>query len=97
MAIAGRGDSPFKTSWASSLGKGGRGDIKRLYKSTGQPNNGGNLLYVSFVNFFLGNLPVKIWSGSAWMAKPIKVWDGSSWNIKTLKRWNGSLWVIVNY
>jgi len=40
---------------------------------------------------------VKIWNGSAFVAKPVKVWNGSAWVIKPLKRWNGSSWVTTNY
>jgi hypothetical protein len=38
---------------------------------------------------------VKVWNGSAWVAKPLKVWDGSAWNIKPVKHWNGS-WQLSN-
>lgn len=36
---------------------------------------------------------VKVWNGSAWVAKPVKVWSGSTWVQKSWKRWNGSAWV----
>jgi hypothetical protein len=38
---------------------------------------------------------IKVWTGSAWVAKPLKVWDGSAWNIKPVKHWNGS-WTLSN-
>lgn len=40
---------------------------------------------------------VKIWNGSAWVAKPVKVWNGSTWVTKPLKRWNGAAWVTTPY
>lgn len=40
---------------------------------------------------------IKVWNGSAWVAKPVKVWNGSSWVVKPVKRWNGSAWVVTNY
>ena len=40
---------------------------------------------------------VKVWTGSAWVAKPVKVWNGSTWVTKPLKRWNGVAWVTSNY
>jgi hypothetical protein len=39
---------------------------------------------------------VKVWNGSAWVAKPLKVWNGSSWVQKPVKHWNGSSWVLSN-
>lgn len=40
-----------------------------------------------------GGATLKVWNGSAWVAKPLKVWNGSSWVTATLKRWNGGAWV----
>ncbi len=40
---------------------------------------------------------IKVWDGSAWVAKPVKVWNGSAWVEKPLKRWNGSAWVTTSY
>lgn len=40
---------------------------------------------------------IKVWNGSAWVAKPVKVWNGSGWVIKPVKRWNGSAWVVTPY
>jgi hypothetical protein len=36
---------------------------------------------------------IKVWDGTAWVAKPVKVWSGSAWVIKPLKRWSGTAWV----
>lgn len=40
---------------------------------------------------------IKVWNGSAWVAKPVKVRNGSAWVTKPVKRWNGSAWVVTNY
>jgi hypothetical protein len=40
---------------------------------------------------------IKVWNGSAWVAKPVKVWNGSAWVVKPVKRWNGSAWVTTSY
>lgn len=40
---------------------------------------------------------MKVWNGSAWVAKPVKVWNGSAWVTKPVKRWNGSSWVTTPY
>jgi hypothetical protein len=40
---------------------------------------------------------IKVWNGSAWVAKPVKVWNGSAWVIKPAKKWNGSAWVVTPY
>jgi hypothetical protein len=40
---------------------------------------------------------MKVWNGSAWVAKPVKVWNGSAWVVKPLKYWNGSAWVVTPY
>lgn len=40
---------------------------------------------------------LKVWNGSAWVAKPVKVWNGSSWVAKPVKRWNGSTWITTPY
>lgn len=41
-----------------------------------------------------GGGKMKVWTGSAWVAKPVKVWNGSAWVEKPLKYWNGSAWVL---
>jgi len=35
---------------------------------------------------------LKVWTGSAWVAKPVNVWTGSAWVEKPIKFWNGSAW-----
>lgn len=40
---------------------------------------------------------IKVWNGSAFVAKPIKVWNGSSWVTKPVKYWNGSSWITTPY
>lgn len=40
---------------------------------------------------------IKVWNGSALVAKPVKVWNGSAWVTKPVKRWNGSAWVTTTY
>lgn len=40
---------------------------------------------------------MKVWNGSAWVAKPVKVWNGSAWVTKPAKVWNGSAWVTTTY
>ncbi len=40
---------------------------------------------------------VKVWNGSAWVAKPVKIWNGSAWVTKPVKRWNGTAWVTTSY
>jgi hypothetical protein len=44
-----------------------------------------------------GSGNIKVWNGSAWVAKPAKVWNGSAWVQKPIKRWNGSAWVTATY
>ena len=43
----------------------------------------------------LGNM--KVWNGSAWVAKPVKAWNGTAWVKKPVKFWNGSSWALTNY
>lgn len=38
---------------------------------------------------------IKVWNGSAWVAKPVKYWNGSAWVTKPLKYWNGSEWITT--
>jgi hypothetical protein len=45
----------------------------------------------------LGGGNVKVWNGSAWVAKPVKIWNGSAWVTRPAKRWNGSAWVTTSY
>jgi hypothetical protein len=40
---------------------------------------------------------VKVWGGSAWLAKPVKVWNGSAWATKPAKQFNGTAWVQTGY
>lgn len=40
---------------------------------------------------------IKIYDGTAFVAKPVKVWDGSSWGTKPAKRWSGTAWTETNY
>lgn len=40
---------------------------------------------------------VKVWDGSAHVAKPVKIWNGSAWVTKPVKVWNGSAWVTTTY
>jgi hypothetical protein len=40
---------------------------------------------------------IKVWNGTAWVAKPVKVWNGSAWVAKPVKRWNGTAWVTTTY
>lgn len=40
---------------------------------------------------------IKVWNGSAWVAKPVKVWTGTNWTTKPVKYWNGSTWVVTPY
>lgn len=40
---------------------------------------------------------IKVWNGSAWVAKPLKVWNGSAWVTKPVKHWTGSAWVPTSY
>lgn len=40
---------------------------------------------------------IKVWTGSAWVAKPVKVWNGSSWVIKPVKFYNGSIFITTGY
>ena len=40
---------------------------------------------------------MKVWNGSAWVAKPVKVWNGSAWVAKPVKVWNGSSWEVTPY
>jgi hypothetical protein len=46
-----------------------------------------------FVPAAVGGTTLKVWDGSAWVAKPIKVWDGATWTAKTLKRFVSGTWV----
>lgn len=36
---------------------------------------------------------LKVWTGSAFVAKPAKVWTGAAWVEKPVKTWSGSAWV----
>lgn len=40
---------------------------------------------------------IKVYLGSAFIAKPVKVWTGSAWVVKPVKRWTGSAWVTTTY
>lgn len=40
-----------------------------------------------------GGSSLKVWTGSAFVAKPAKVWTGSAWVEKPVKTWSGSAWV----
>lgn len=40
---------------------------------------------------------VKVWDGSAHVAKPVKYWNGSAWVTKPVKIWDGSAWVTTSY
>jgi len=40
---------------------------------------------------------IKVYDGTAFVAKPVKVWNGSAWVIKPLKRWDGTVWVTTPY
>lgn len=40
---------------------------------------------------------IKVWNGTAFVAKPVKVWNGTAWVVKPLKVWNGTAWVVTNY
>lgn len=44
-----------------------------------------------------GGGQLKVWNGSAFVAKPVKVWNGSSWVTKPVKHWTGSAWVETTY
>jgi hypothetical protein len=35
---------------------------------------------------------LKVWSGSAWVARPAKVWSGTAWAEKTVRYWTGTAW-----
>lgn len=92
-------------AWASAANLG----IHSAYKAILTGTSGGDTATfdnttVSFVMFDIlikassGTTgQVKVWNGSAWVAKPVKVWNGSSWVTKPLKRWNGSAWVATTY
>ncbi len=36
---------------------------------------------------------VKVWSGTAWVAKSVKYWTGAAWVEKPVKTWSGVEWV----
>lgn len=40
---------------------------------------------------------IKVYNGSAFVAKPMKYYNGSAFVAKPVKRWNGSAWVPTNY
>lgn len=40
---------------------------------------------------------IKVWNGTAWVAKPVKYWNGTAWVTKPVKRWNGSAWTVTPY
>lgn len=47
------------------------------------------------VSFFTA-ATIKVWNGTAWVAKKLKRWTGSEWaevEKSKLKRWNGTTWV----
>lgn len=45
----------------------------------------------------VGGGQIKVWNGSAWVAKPVKAWNGSTWQVKPVKFWSGSAWVTTGY
>jgi hypothetical protein len=45
----------------------------------------------------VGGGQVKVWNGSAFIAKPAKVWDGASFITKPVKVWDGAMWATTNY
>ena len=40
---------------------------------------------------------IKVWTGTAWVAKPVKVWTGTAWVTKPVKYYNGTTWVVTPY
>lgn len=40
---------------------------------------------------------IKVYNGTAWVAKPMKVWNGAAWVVKPVKVYNGTAWVLTNY
>lgn len=40
---------------------------------------------------------VKVYTGTAFVAKPVKVWTGTAWVTKPVKRWSGTAWVTTPY
>lgn len=40
---------------------------------------------------------IKVWNGSAFVAKPVKVYNGSTWVTKPVKYYNGTAWVTTTY
>lgn len=45
----------------------------------------------------VGGGQLKVWNGTAWVAKPVKVWNGTAWVTKPVKVWNGTAWVTTTY
>lgn len=40
---------------------------------------------------------IKVWNGTAFVAKPVKHWNGTAFVTKPVKRWNGTTWQITPY
>jgi hypothetical protein len=40
---------------------------------------------------------IKVYNGTAFVAKPVKIWTGTAWVKKPVKRWNGTTWVVTTY
>lgn len=81
----------IKTDWA-----GGAFD-PAAFSGSGAENSGSWSALTIALRPAIPSGSVKVWTGSAWVAKPVKVWNGSTWVTKPLKRWNGAAWVTSNY
>lgn len=97
----GWGSTGFTTDFNASEGGVGHKILSATGVVTATPTWTSNL-YASALLGVLKSAPaaggnIKVWNGSAWVAKPVKVWNGSAWVAKPMKRWNGSAWVVTSY
>ena len=106
--MAGQGNFPFQSAWLYSKGKGkgkGKGNASLFYNTVSDASKGDASVTKTIFSdwFFEASAPpgstgqVKIWNGSAWVAKPVKIWSGSAWVVKPAKYWNGASWVVTPY
>jgi hypothetical protein len=101
--------TPYNAGWTSQANDTYDTSLYALYKtdwtsgSVVGPSIGisGDATTFSYATLAFALRPVggniKVWNGSAWVAKPVKVWNGSAWVTKPLKRWNGSAWITTPY
>jgi hypothetical protein len=96
---SGRGDAPFTSNFFRAHRRRVRTYPLTKPVAWADKNNAQAAVFSDWM-FGTGTVStgdLKVWNGSAWVAKPVKVWNGSAWVVKPAKQWNGSAWVVTNY